>query len=214
MVEKLLDWFERNGRTFPWRETQDPYRILIAEMMLQRTKAEQVVPVYRRFLEKFPTPFHISKATIEEIHKILQPLGLAWRAKKMHEMAVYIVEKHAGRIPDRREELLKVPGVGEYVADAVLCFGFGKNRAVLDSNVVRVLKRYYGMDSHTEARRDKKFRAKIDEILPEGRARDFNFAILDLAALICKPRNPLHEKCPLNDSCNYYIKIKNEDKIR
>lgn len=211
----LLKWSKQNFRNYPWRKMISPYKVLIAEIMLQRTKADQVVPIYLSFLKKYPDPSRLSGAKLKDLKNMLHPLGLAWRAKKVYQMARYISTELNGIIPDDRNELLKIPGVGDYVADAILCFGFGKDQAVLDANVVRVLQRYYGMNSNTEARRDKKFREKIDRILPVGKAKEFNWAILDFAAIICTPKNPKHSECPIRHGCVYLLhKTANSHRIK
>jgi A/G-specific adenine glycosylase len=199
----LLKWFRKHGRNYPWRRKRDPYHVLMAEIMLQRTKADQVMPVYRSFLRKFPDPYVLADATSKEIGDVFAKLGLRWRAKKVKKLARALILQHNGRIPDSREKLLSLPGVGEYTADAVLCFAYGKDVAVIDANVCRVIERVFGIKSCGEARRDPQFRQIAQRLVPPKRAREFNWAIIDLAALVCTPRNPKCAECPLRKLCSF-----------
>src|SRR5271157_3099422 len=126
----LLKWYEKNGRSFPWREKRDPYQILIAEIMLQRTKANQVLPVYLDFIREFPTIESLKTATVRKVKRYFARLGLLWRANRVKQMAQDIVERFNGRIPSDRDQLLAIPSVGDYIADAVLAFAYGKDVAV------------------------------------------------------------------------------------
>lgn len=198
---RLLEWFEKHGRKYPWRKNISPYRVLMAEIMLQRTKADQVLPVYSLFLKKYPTPRALAGAAPEDIEKAFARLGLRWRGEKVKKMAEALVSRYGGNIPRGRDELLSLPGVGEYVADAVLCFAYGEDRAVVDANVCRVIGRIFGLKAKGEARRNPVFRERAQELLPAGNARKFNWAMIDLAALVCTPRNPKCAVCPLEGMC-------------
>ncbi|MGD0495476.1 MAG: hypothetical protein ABSB28_05485 [Candidatus Bathyarchaeia archaeon] len=199
----LLEWYQKNGRCFPWRNKKDPYQILIAEIMLQRTRAGQVVPVYLNFLRDFPTINALKKAPVERIERYFGKLGLRWRAGRVKQMAEDIAERFKSGIPSDREQLLSIPSIGDYIADAMLAFAYGKNVAVVDSNVCRVIGRVFGLDSKREARRKLLFRNIPNSLLPAGKAREFNWAMIDLASLVCLPRKPLCSKCPLNRVCDF-----------
>lgn len=203
--ETLLRWFKKNKRSYPWRDIRDPFRILVAEMMLRRTKADQVARVYERFISEYPTLESLAEAEEQELEKLLYPLGLSWRIPSFRVVAREIKEKHGGRIPDSRDELKKLPGVGDYVAGAVLSLGYGQREWMVDTNVVRVLKRYFGITTSKEGRRDKGIIeiAKLYVSCDDPRAA--NLAILDFAALICSPVNPKCEECPLKRSCKYSL---------
>lgn len=207
IASNLINWHLRTKRDYPWRRTKDPFRILVAEIMLQRTKANQVEAVYSSFIKQFPDSHTLSKANMHNIEEYFQRLGLMWRARLLRKLAADLVEKHEGKVPQTREDLLKLPSIGEYVADAILSFAFQKDVAVVDSNVCRVLSRVFGMSSKGEARRDKRFRRKAEEILPKGKAREYNLAILDHAALICRPKRPRCPICPIRTMCSYYSKL-------
>lgn len=201
--KELLSWYRKNGRDYPWRRTRDPYRILMAEIMLQRTKADQVVPVYKEFIRCFPNPASLYKADPERIRSYFSRLGLMWRADLVTKFAAELVEKFGGRIPSNRDQLLSLPSIGEYIADAILSFAYGKDVAVVDSNVCRILSRIFGLKPRGEARRDKQFRILAQSLIPPGRSREFNWAMIDFASIICTPRKPKCGECPLRPICLY-----------
>ena len=203
----LLEWYIDNKRSYVWRGKKDPYKILIAEIMLQRTKADQVEPVYLSFLKKFPTPEELNRASEEEISFYFKKLGLLWRAPLLKRLAKELVDRFEGKIPESRNRLLSLPAIGEYVADAVLSFAFGKDIAVVDANVCRVIGRVFGLKAKGEARRDHRFRMIAQQILPPGKAKEFNWSMIDFASLICVPHNPKHSICPLREICSYYQKL-------
>lgn len=203
VVSELLEWFRKHGRIYPWRRDTDSYRILIAEIMLQRTKADQVLGVYESFIREFPDPSSLAMAETEKIENAFARLGLRWRAGKIKRLAHALVSRYNGRIPDERKELLSLPGVGEYIADAVLCFAYGRDVAVVDANVCRIMERLAGLRPKGEARRDPDFRRAVQELVPKGMAREFNWALIDLAAMICTPKKPKCPECPLKEVCMY-----------
>jgi len=139
-TETLLVWFKKNRRSYPWRKERSPYRIMIAEFMLQRTRADQVVPVYIEFIKKYPNIQSLYLADENDIKETLKPLGLYWRATHFKKAANYIINVFGGHFPSIKEELLKIPGIGDYVAGAVLSIAYHKKEWMVDSNVVRVLK--------------------------------------------------------------------------
>lgn len=200
-VNSLLSWYQQNGRSFPWRKTEDPYQILVAELMLQRTKASQVVPVYLEFIKEFPDVISLSKASPERIREYFSKLGLEWRAEKVLGLAKILVEKYGGKIPCNKRELLSLPGIGEYISAAVLSFACDIPVAVVDSNVVRVLSRYFGIKPKGEGRRDRRIIDLASKILPKSLHQEYNFAIIDFAAIICTPRKPKCIRCPLREKC-------------
>lgn len=201
----LLDWFVDNQRHYPWRETDDPFRLLLAEMMLRRTNANQVEKVYVELFDKFPDSYSISKADEKKIEEILIPLGLKWRIPSIISVTKIIQKEYNGKIPYTRKELTNLPGVGDYVAGAVLSIAFNKREWIVDSNVVRVFKRYFGITTSKEGRRDKHV-IEIAKIYSScDSPRDANLAILDFAAKVCTSGNSPHcFSCPLKDFCNHY----------
>jgi A/G-specific adenine glycosylase len=209
---KVIRWFNKNQRSYPWRETQDPFRVLIAEMMLRRTKADQVKAVYERLFEEYPDVKTMAKAGNKELERILYPLGLKWRTPAFGLVAREVKEKYQCKIPEAREELTTLPGVGEYVAGAVLSIAYGKKEWIVDSNIVRLFKRYFGIKTSKEGRRDKHV-VEIAKAYVSGKdPRKANLAILDFAALICLPRDPKCTDCPVSATCHYHVLGKKEKK--
>jgi len=201
---KVIRWFNKNKRDYPWRETRDPFKVLIAEMMLRRTKADQVKGVYDRLFTEYPSIEAIAKAGDEELERILYPLGLKWRAPAFGLVAREVQAKYQCRIPETREELTTLPGVGEYVAGAVLSVAYGKKAWIVDSNIVRLFKRYFGIKTSKEGRRDKLV-VEMAKVYASGKdPRKANLALLDFAALMCLPRNPKCTLCPLSSTCYYH----------
>lgn len=208
LASRLLAWWEKSGRDYPWRRERDPYRVLIAELMLQRTKADQVAAVYPSFLERFPTPRALAEARLQDVKDFFGRLGLTWRAEKVKKLGEVLERNFSGRVPDTREELLSLPGVGEYVADAVLASLHAGDVVAVDVNVCRIVGRLFDMKARGEARRDPKFREAVQRITPEGRARELHWAMIDFGALVCTSRNPKCSICPLNEMCAYAGKRK------
>ena len=201
--EAILKWFDHNGRRFPWREERDPFHILLVEIMLQRTRAAQVQRIYRSILASYPTPDALSLATQQQIEDAFRPLGLRWRAGLVRALAKDLVMSFNGRVPESRRELLSLPGVGDYMADAVLSFAYGRDVAVLDANVSRVIARYHGIVPRGEARRDQQIRVALDSMLPTTRSREFNWGMIDIGATICTVRRPSCQRCPLKTTCRF-----------
>ncbi len=196
--KKILKWYAQNGRDFPWRHTDDPYKIMIAEFMLHRTKAEQVVPVYNNFIEHYPDIFSLSKASEKEIKKYTQNLGLHWRYKHFVNASKYIQEKYKGKFPCDFKELRKVPGIGEYISCAISIISFKIPAPVVDSNIARFLNRLYGLNLSGEIRRKKEiFHTKKCDILL--------FSLIDFCAEICKPVIPLCSGCIIKEYCKFNI---------
>ena len=206
-VSTLLRWFASNRRDFPWRRTKDAYKILVAEIMLQRTKAEQVVPVYERFVKKYPDPHSLSKASVSELRAEILSLGLEKRAQGLKKLAEQLVEEHKGEIPNSRDVLVKLHWVGNYIANAILCHAFGVDVPTVDANFARLLVRVFSLESKHPAQKDKRIWAFAQSLIPlvKGRARALNLAILDLASKICTPQKPACAVCPLNSICDYGI---------
>jgi len=204
-VNKLFDWYEENKRDFPWRKTSDPYEVLIAEILLQRTRAKNVVPVYENFLEKYPTVGELSEADTDNIENTIESLGLYEpRAKRLKNIARKISEEHEGEVPLEEEKLLEMKGIGHYISRATLCFTNTEEKAVVDWNVTRVVERFFGYDMKSSPHTDKEFMDFMQKLLPEGNGKKFNWAVLDFGAEICKPRNPDCENCFLSSDCVFF----------
>lgn len=202
----LLAWFSQNKRYFPWRETSDPYAILIAEKLLQQTQArESVVYAYQTLLSSYPSPQLLAEANLADVSAIIQPLGLAYRAADLVGLAADLVTLHEGVIPNNLSSLMALTGVGDYSARAVLSFAFGHDVAVVDTNVARIFYRIFSIPGRMPSNPARK-RSLIDlatALLPAGQARQFNLALLDLGALVCTPRSPDCKDCPVLEYCDY-----------
>lgn len=203
---ELMHWFENNQRDYPWRKTGDPFRVLIAEIMLRRTKADQVRDVYNKLFRKYPDVRSMAEADRKQLEQILYPLGLKWRTPAFGLVAREIREKYQYKVPQTREELMSLPGVGDYVAGAVLSMVYGEAEWIVDSNIVRLLKRYFGVRTSKEGRRDKHIIEMAKMYASGSDPRKANFAILDFAALICTLGKPHHDRCPLTTKCQYFLR--------
>ena len=192
-----------NSRKFLWRRNPSPYKILIAELMLQRTQAEQVEPVYKRFLYQYPNIKSLSRAKLKSIEKYTSTLGLHWRANNFINAAKFIVKNLNGLFPETRKELINIPGVGDYIGGAISAVCFNKADYVIDSNIARVINRYYNLQLTGELRRKKIIIEKAKKLFIVKDQKKFLFAILDFTALICKPLKPLCYQCPIKKSCMY-----------
>lgn len=207
---EILKWGNENMRLYPWRNNPTPYNVLIAEVMLHRTRADQVNKLYPFFVEKYSDFKAISDADIASIREDLASLGLKWRADLLYSMAKTIQQKYGGVIPKDKYKLMKLPGVGKYIASAVLCFGYDKKEPILDTNTVRVISRIFDIEATDSSRRSKKFENIFLDLVSLGEPRKFSLSLIDFAALICTARTkPRHDLCPLRDFCAAY----NQNKI-
>lgn len=186
----------------PWRETDDPYRIWISEVMLQQTRVDQAEPYYRRFVERFPSVENLAEAPLDDVLLCWEGLGYYSRARHLHQAARKVVEDFDGQIPDAEDEIRALPGVGPYTAAAVLSIAYDRPKAVLDGNVIRVLTRVFRVDE--EARRAATRRKLSDvaqALLQPDRPGDYNQALMELGATVCTPRAPNCPSCPLRVVC-------------
>ena len=208
-VVTLLEWHIRNSRDFPWRRTSDQYKILISEILLQKTRAENVVAVFNRFVTKYPNAEKLSTASFSELKNEIEILGLhTQRATKLQKLAGILVEKYNGTVPNNKKELLELPGIGIYAANAVLCFAFGYDVPLLDTNIGRIIERVFSVKVAGEERKKSNVWDLIAEFVPEGKSKEYNYSLLDFGALICTAKNPRHNLCPLTEICDYCSRIK------
>ena len=200
---RLLRWFAKHGRKYAWRNTDSPYQILIAEMMLRRTRADQVAPVYEKFIKRYPNLRALSYASLDQIKREMRPLGLPTRAEE-----VWAIGREAGQLfnytlPADRDELKQLSGVGDYVAGAVLSTGFGKREWIIDTNVVRVFRRFFGLRADGDIRRSSIMQTLTATYVRTRVPKKANLALLDHAALICKPSSPVCSRCPISKRCSF-----------
>ena len=202
MRKKLLDWYRRNQRRLPWRQTRDPYAIWVSEVMLQQTQVAGVIPYYRRFMDRFPTVADLAGAHAQEVLKLWEGLGYYARARNLHRAAGMVVAEFDGQVPSDRKAFKSLPGVGDYIAAAVLSIAFGQALAVVDGNVKRVLGRLCIMEAPVNhAVSHKVFQSAADQLLDRSCPARFNQAVMELGALVCTPKNPRCTDCPLVKWC-------------
>lgn len=200
----LISWGKTNFRGYPWRLTNNPYEILIAELMLHRTQARQVVKMYEQFIARYPSPQRLLQATEKDIESSLHSLGLLWRIRLIRKLAQDLVTTYEGRVPVEKGKLILLPGVSDYIASAVRCFAWNLPEAIVDTNIVRVVGRLLGLETKDSSRRNQQVRKLISDLVDKDAPRDYNFALLDLADGICLARRqPLHAICPVLSYCRY-----------
>ena len=195
----VLAWGARDLRDLPWRRERDPWRILVAEVMLQQTQVDRVIPKWTAFLDEFPTPSACADASLADVLRLWQGLGYPRRARNMHATAAIVVDEHGGRFPDDLDALLALPGIGPYTARAVLAFAFERDVAVVDTNIARVLARTAG-----GRLTPKRAQAAADDLVPAGDGWLWNQVFMDLGATVCRPV-PRCGECPLSDACAWTI---------
>jgi A/G-specific adenine glycosylase len=202
LCRTLTGWYDLRRRDLPWRHTRDPYAIWISEIMLQQTRVETVVPYFLRFLERFPNVETLARAPLGEVLKIWENLGYYTRVRNLHKAAGEIVGRFGGRIPDRWEEILRLPGIGRYTAGAILSIAFGRAVPAVDGNVRRVISRLFAIGESVD---DGEVRERIEELVrtlvPKRNPGRFNEALMELGAVCCTPKTPACPACPLQDDC-------------
>lgn len=203
---RILAWYQTNRRDhFPWRKQPvDPFHTLVVEMLVHQTFARKIVPVYLTLIERYPTPEHLANAQVEEIRDIIRPLGFLYRADRLKAIGEKLVGDFGGKVPKGEKDLLSLPGVGPYTTNAVRSFGFGEPVPIVDTNVLRIYRRVFSTGQHSTLRGPDKATVEIaKKALPEDKARDYNYAMLDFAALQCTHYNPKCASCPLLRVCDY-----------
>ena len=204
-ADSLLRWWSWDLRDLPWRKQANltPYRILVAELLLKRTTAAAAARSYLAFLTEYPDLESLCATTTARLEARFAQVGLhRQRAKSTSNLARYLTEQHQSTLPDLLEDLLRVPSIGPYSARAILSFGFDKPNAVVDSNVQRIFRRFHGVQP-SESNKISDDQALVDQLLPIHAHRQFNFAMIDLGSLVCRPVSPDCQRCPLSETCNY-----------
>ncbi|MBZ0098521.1 MAG: hypothetical protein K8F30_05530 [Taibaiella sp.] len=192
----ILAWGRKNFADFPWRKSQNKWHSLVAEIMLQRTKAEQVVPAYLTFTSSYQTPLDYFE---DEDGMAFKTLGLHWRETLLKELSRILSEKD---IPEDKDSLLELPGVGQYIAAAYRSLHLEYRDVIIDSNVVRVYGRYFGFETHAETRRKRWFIELSEKMTPQETFKEYNYGLIDFTREVCKPR-PECKICPLNSRCAF-----------
>jgi A/G-specific adenine glycosylase len=200
---RLLKWYADHGRDLPWRNTSDPYRILVSEVMLQQTQVDRVIPKYHEFLGRYPTFHDLAQASAEEVKKVWYPLGYNIRPLRLHSIARETVERYGGALPKDPEELLSFKGIGRYTAGAIRSFAFNEDAPILDTNVMRVLHRVFVGAGDPKTQKSRLW-ALSEAVLPRGKGYDFNQALMDFGSIVCTARDPYCLLCPMKDFCRSY----------
>jgi A/G-specific adenine glycosylase len=202
---RLLTWYGTYGRDLPWRRTDDPYHILVSEVMLQQTQVDRVVPKYREWLEKYPSLHSLASAPLSEVTATWRPLGYNIRPQRLHAIAREAVSRYGGALPSDHATLMSFKGIGAYTAGAIRSFAFRERAAILDTNVARVLFRVFVGEGRPKAHATTKYLWTVSEALvPRKRVFDFNQALMDLGAMVCTARKPKCLVCPMSAFCRSY----------
>ena len=203
IVPLLLDWYNKNKRSLPWRKTRDPYAIWVSEIMLQQTRVTAALPYYTRFLQTLPTISHLANAEESVLLKLWEGLGYYSRVRNMQKAAKEICMKHGGIFPSKYDNILALPGIGEYTAGAIASIAFEQCIAAVDGNVLRVISRILNsFDDISQSKCKKNLKNTLEAIYPEDRAGDFTQSLMELGALICLPGKAVQcNNCPLSEIC-------------
>lgn len=212
----ILLWFHVNGRSFPWRKKGlSKYKLVATEILLQRTRAETISGFFDIFYKQYPSWKALSNSSVDDIGKTIRPIGI-WRKKAttLRSLATEMVNKN-GRFPVKRKELESLPGVGQYIANSILLLCYGKPEPLLDGNMARVIERIFGPRKLSDIRYDPYLQSLSKTIVRGKRSKEINWAILDLASLVCKIRNPMCGKCPASSICSHFShrKIESEREL-
>lgn len=202
IAESLLRWYSQNKRTLPWRETRDPYKIWLSEVILQQTRVAQGTDYYHRFLVAFPDVQSLAAADEQDVLKLWQGLGYYSRARNMHHTAKDVVENYYGIFPQSSAGLKKLKGIGDYTAAAIASICYDESTAVLDGNVARVISRLYAIDTPVDTNEGRKIITDLaNSLLDTNHPGTFNQAVMELGALVCIPKSPACITCPLAFAC-------------
>ena len=206
--ESLIKWNRNeNKREMPWKGEKDPYKIWISEIILQQTRVQQGLAYYNRFIKTWPDIKSLAAATEQEVYKLWEGLGYYSRCRNLIASAKYINDKLGGRFPEKYEDILSLKGIGNYTAAAIASFAFNQPYAVVDGNVVRVLARFFGIEVPVDTTEGKKlFSALAANLIDKINPAEYNQAIMDFGAVVCKPAQPLCDDCPLQKKCIAYQK--------
>jgi A/G-specific adenine glycosylase len=207
---RLLAWYRANGRDLPWRRTDDPYHILVSEIMLQQTQVDRVLPKYLEWLGKYPSLEALASADETDVRQTWRPLGYNIRPRRLQSIARESVERFGGQLPSDADTLLSFKGIGAYTAGAIRSFAFGQRAAILDTNVARVLHRVFVGKGDAKSHGMRKHLWSVSEVLvPYKHVFDFNQALMDFGATVCAARQPKCNGCPMTRRCRSFGRFKN-----
>jgi A/G-specific adenine glycosylase len=201
----LVQWYPHNARTLPWRSDREPYHVWVAEIMLQQTRVETVIPYYQRWMKKFPTLKKLAESDLQEILRVWEGLGYYSRARNLHKAANILQQKHRGVIPSEASKLIALPGIGRSTAGAIASISFNQDEPILDGNVKRVMSRVFNYEKPINlARNVDELWKLVGRILPGGKVGIFNQALMELGETICLPKRPHCSACPICKECQSY----------
>ena len=211
-VKGILSYWDNCRREFPWRHTKDPYKILITETLLRKTTAKQVDALYHDFFNRYPDIDALANADVDELKKILTPLGMEnRRSEGLKKLAKSIMEDYGGEIPKDHSHLMSLYGVGRYTAGGVMCLAYKIDSAMVDTNVVRVMERYFGFKSSRKRPRDDPgLWSFVKNLIPKGKCKEFNLGLIDFANEFCSSRKPKCDICSINKQCKFVEEYQNE----
>ena len=198
--QQILEWYGKNKRSLPWRNSKDPYKIWLSEIILQQTKVAQGLPFYNKFIFAFPTINDLANATENEVLNLWQGLGYYNRAINLHKTAKIICSKYNGKIPSTYDTLIQLPGIGEYTANAIMALAYNKNTIGIDVNISRVISRLYNLNPNNK----KEISKNLCKLLPTNKCNNFMQGLMDVGAKICKKKKVDCLICPIKKYCNFY----------
>ncbi|HPJ12131.1 MAG TPA: A/G-specific adenine glycosylase [Caldisericia bacterium] len=205
-VQDILEWFQKNKRDLPWRKDRSPYKVWISEIMLQQTRVNAVIPYYNRFLEHYSTVESLAESSLEDLYRLWEGLGYYSRAKNMHLTAKMILQKYYGVFPNTYKELVQLPGIGDYTASAIMSLAYNRSYPAVDGNVLRFISRLKNDASDIKSPAFvKNVRLYLQELVPAGQARNFTEALMEFGSLLCVPKQPICDICPISSNCSAYI---------
>lgn len=199
--QDLLKWYDAHKRDLPWRHAKDPYHIWVSEMMLQQTTVATVIPYYERWIKTYPSVRHLANASLQEVLKSWQGLGYYNRAKNLHKAANIVVNEYQGKLPNDPVLVRALPGFGPYSTGSVLSIAYDRPMIIIDANVRRLVMRLLAIEAVADTRQDKVIGEFLNGVLPKKRAGDFNQALMEMGALVCRSKEPLCNTCPLRTYC-------------
>ena len=205
--KKLINWYSVNKRSLPWRNTKDPYKIWLSEIILQQTQVKQGLPYYNKFIDRYPNVGSLSDSKEQDVLKNWEGLGYYSRARNLHKTSKLVVEDYKSQFPKTYDELIKLPGIGDYSASAISSFSNDEVRPVLDGNVYRFISRLFGISTVINTSGSlKEFKILLNKLICVNNPSDFNQAIMEFGALVCKPKTPNCQNCIYNKVCfSFYL---------
>ena len=203
---QLKRWYQKNARELPWRETKDPYKIWISEVMLQQTTVNAVIPYYQKWIQKYATIQDVAQESEQNLLNAWQGLGYYSRVRNIKKAAEIMIRDYQGKIPQDAEQLKLIPGFGPYTSGAVLSIAFNKRIPIVDANIRRVFMRILAIEDFSTTKYDKPIYALLEALLPRQGMSDFNQALMELGALVCRSREPMCLQCPVKSHCLAYQK--------